>query len=179
MTTSIRIERVPNGQISEHDDDVLGRISAESFTQPWAVPVVQWSDVEQHFFVRDAQGEIVSSLGVLRRNVIVGGKHEVHVGGIGGVMTAVAARRRGYAGMLLRATADYIRDEWGLKFGLIQAANHNLHFYEQLGWRQAHVPMWFDQPGGVRRTSPENAMVLTLGDAVWPEGEIDMNGWPW
>ncbi|NJM41194.1 MAG: GNAT family N-acetyltransferase [Anaerolineae bacterium] len=137
MTNSIRIERVPNGQVSEHDDAVLERISAESFTQPWVPPVSQWAETEQHFFARDEQGEIVSSLGVVRRTVIVGGTHQVNVGGIGGVMTAVAARRRGYAGALMRAAADCFRDEWKLPFGLIQTADRNLKFYQELGWWHA------------------------------------------
>jgi GNAT superfamily N-acetyltransferase len=115
----------------------------------------------------------------LRRWVIVGGRHHIQVGAIGGVMTAEEARRRGYASMLLRAAADYFLDEWQLHFGLIQTADHNLKFYEGLGWRHVAVPMWFNQPGGIRRASPENPMVLALGDAVWPAGDIDMNGWPW
>ena len=175
----VTVERVPEGQVSDHDDAVLVRISAESFTQPWVEPVSKWAKVEQNFFVRDELGEIVSALGLLRRRVIVGGTHEVMVGAIGGVMTAVVARRRGYASLLMFTAADYMRDEWKLQFGLLQCANHNMKFYESLGWQHRPVPMWFSQPGGIRRTSPENAMVLTLADAVWPAGEIDMNGWPW
>ena len=81
--------------------------------------------------------------------------------------------------MLLGAAADYMRDDLGLRFGLIQTANHNIHFYEALGWRQARVPMWFSQPGNIRRVTPENAMVLILTDQPWPTGDIDMNGLPW
>ena len=175
----ITLERIPQGQVSAHDNTVMDRISSESFTKPWAEPVTHWANAEHYFVARDEQGEIVSALGLLQRGVIVNGEHKIDVGAIGGVMTAVAARRRGYAGMLLRATAAYMRDDWGLKFGLIQTANHNLKFYEGLGWRHVPVPMWFSQPGGIRRASPENAMVLVLGDETWPAGEIDMNGWPW
>ena len=179
MLFMITLEQIPQGQMSAHDSAVMDRIAAESFTQPWAEPVAHWANAEQYFVARDEQGEMVSALGVLRRNVIVNGAHEINVGAIGGVMTAVVARRRGYAGTLLRAAASYMRDEWGLKFGLIQTANHNIKFYEGLGWRHVPVPMWFSQPGNIRRATPENAMVLVLGDESWPAGEIDMNGWPW
>jgi GNAT superfamily N-acetyltransferase len=175
----ITVERISPGQLSAHDNAAMERISAESFTQPWVEPVTHWADTEHYFVGRNEQGEMVSSLGVLRRCVIVNSQHEINVGAIGGVMTAVAARKRGYAGTLLRAAAHFMRDDWGLKFGLIQTANHNLKFYEGLGWQHVLVPMWFSQPGNIRRATPENAMVLVLGDEAWPAGEIDMNGWPW
>ncbi len=72
-----------------------------------------------------------------------------------------------------------MRDVAGVPFGLLQCPTHRLTFYESLGWTQVHVPMWFSQPGGILRATPENVMVLRLGEEAWPEGEIDLNGLPW
>ncbi len=178
-TRAHMIERIPTGSESPADLADFTRIGAESFTIPYAVPVSDWTSAECHFVARDAQGRMLSALGVAQRTVIVGGTTHVPVGTIGGVMTAVAARKQGHASALLRESARYMRDELKLPFGLLQTADRNIAFYTGLGWQHMPVPMWFAQPGRPHVRCPENALVLQLGDAQWPEGEIDMNGWPW
>jgi GNAT superfamily N-acetyltransferase len=174
----MHIERIPPSLLQPADDEELGRMGAEAFPVPWAEPVGHWAPTEFQFIARDVTGKIVSSVGLVKRVAKAGGA-EVLVGGIGGVMTATAARGHGYARALMSAAAECMRNELQASFGLLQCPTHRISFYESLNWVHVKTAMWFSQPDGSRRATPENAMVLQLTDAIWPDGVIDMNGLPW
>ena len=95
--------------------------------------------------------------------------------GIGGVMTAPAARKRGCASAAMRRAAEAMA---GVHFGLLFCEAHNVALYAGLGWRvfggsvmcvQPSVPLLFDMmPTMILpvRMTPDN-------------GKIDLCGLPW
>jgi hypothetical protein len=51
-------------------------------------------------------------------------------------------------------------------------------FYRKLGWQPTQEEVVFDFRG-TKRILPEMTMLLLLGDRPWPEGKIDLCGFPW
>jgi len=104
-------------------------------------------------------------------------ERKVFIGGIGGVMTRVAARRRGCAGRALQAAAVKMKDE-GCDFGLLFCEPHNIAFYEGLGWQIFCGEIFCEQPAGHIEFDLMRAMVLPVRST--PNAtEIDLCGLPW
>lgn len=143
-------------------------------------PGVWWSNTAWTFVIYEGEGaarRVTSAASLLVRKCSAGGV-ALRVGGIAGVATLKSHRGRGYGAAVIGAAVDKMRS-LGLSFGLLQCPNQRITFYESLGWRQAGVPMYYDQPDGTRHRIIENPMVTELGAQRWPSGDIDMNGEPW
>jgi GNAT superfamily N-acetyltransferase len=157
----------------------MGALFAEAFPDN-VYPGVWWSNTAWQFVILDGEGperRLVSSAALLVRRCFVGA-HAVRVGGIAGVATLASQRGRGYGAAVINTAVEKMR-ALDLPFGLLQCPDRRITFYESIGWRQARVPMFYHQPDGARHRIIENPMVMQLGEATWPEGEIDMNGEPW
>jgi predicted acetyltransferase len=157
----------------------LGALWADAYG-PSENPDMVYAESAWHLLICEGAGEaqrVVSNVGLQVRRCFAGGT-PVRVGAIGGVATLTSHQGRGMAAQLMRAAHDKMR-ELGLEFGLLQCPDKRITFYEGLGWRQARVPMVFDQPDGSQHVCDENPMVLLLTARPWPAGDIDMNGLPW
>ena len=95
------------------EDDLAARQALAVAVYPpaewanWPGYQIEWSSTEWCVRVWDA-GRLVSYLGVLLRDATVDGR-PVRIGGIGGVKTHPAARRRGYAALGLQCAGDFFR----------------------------------------------------------------------
>ena len=100
------------------------------------------------------------------------------VGGIGGVKTHPAARKRGLATTAIGKAIDLFREQ-GAHFGLLVCEPGLVPFYERLGWhrfpgellvtqRQATVPFTFNLP-----------MTTPIRPQEPLTGAIDLLGPPW
>jgi predicted N-acetyltransferase YhbS len=148
----------PDSQPSEDEQDI-----------EWSSPdwlVLGWLD-----------GQIVSLLGIVRREIRVGDE-TLPVAGIGGVATHPEFQRRGLAARLMERAAGFMREELKVPFGLLVCSDLRQPYYARLGWQPVAEPMVFDWRGS-KRVFPENTMIFTLGDRSWPIGTVDLCGKPW
>lgn len=121
--------------------------------------------------------ELVSNVHIVERMVMVG-KQQIRLGGIGNVATKVEWRKRGYARLALKTAQNFLLEPLQVDFGMMIATEQMVPRYEKLGWKVAAKSMWVEQPDG--KTSLNfPVMILPVCMQVWPEGGIDLCGLPW
>jgi len=169
----MQIELKSNQQLSEPQRTSLERLYAEAFPPD----AIKWARTDLHVLVREDQ-EILSNVEIFDRHALVGGQ-PVHLGGIGGVATLKAWRRRGLAEAALKVAQAYLRDPLAVDFGLLVCGETMVHYYEKFGWKLVAKQMWIEQPQGRVLYHDAPAMILPVGRSDWPEGEIDLCGLPW
>ena len=119
----------------------------------------------------------VGRVGILKQEILVG-ETKLVVGGIGGVITENAFRRRGIARLMMQRAAEFMHDDLQVDFGLLLCADDVLPLYEGLGWKLVDGPTWCHEPSG-RVEYEELTMVLPCQRQDWPAGEIDLCSAPW
>jgi GNAT superfamily N-acetyltransferase len=138
---------------------------------------IDWSTPHEWNALGWLDGQLVSQLCLLRREILVG-EERVWVAGIGGVATHPQWQHKGLASQLLRATADFIRAEIHTPFGVLLCAEATRPFYEKAGWQLAAAELFFTQ-NGARRTMKTCVMVMNFTEKAFPEGMIDLCGLVW
>jgi GNAT superfamily N-acetyltransferase len=144
----------------------------------WPGRALEWAPVQWTVIGWDAQGEAVCHVGIVLRDARWNDR-AVKVGGIGGVKTHPASRRRGFAGTAIRQALDFFRERGDVDFALLVCEPALVPYYERLGWRrspgdlfvtqrQATVPFTFNLP----MTTP-----IRLQESL--VGTINLQGPPW
>jgi GNAT superfamily N-acetyltransferase len=151
---------------SDHDDPPDPQFDSIDWSSPHEWNALGW-----------LEGELVSQLCILKREILVGGER-VWVAGIGGVATHPQWQRKGLASQLMRATADFIRQKLDVPFGLLVCADETRPFYEKAGWYQVADELVFIQDGA-RRTLKTCVMVMNFAEKAFSQGIIDLCGLPW
>jgi aminoglycoside 2'-N-acetyltransferase I len=120
---------------------------------------------------------IVSHVSITDRVCDVGGT-AVRVGGIGGVATLPEFRQRGFAHRTMSASADFMRDQMRVDFGLLFCGFRMEPFYKSLGWQTIPARVFYNQPD---RKILEDGLLMALPctQTVWPQGVVDVCGLPW
>ena len=137
---------------------------------------VEWARPEWCVRVH-ADGDLVSCVGIVIRE----GMHEnrpARIGGIGGVMTHPAFRRKGYADAGIKRAIEFFC-EAAVHFGLLVCRPHLLDYYSRQGWRGFDGELLVRQR--YERTVFEFNRVMTLAvraDAP-TAGTVDLCGPPW
>ncbi|MBV8976174.1 MAG: GNAT family N-acetyltransferase [Alphaproteobacteria bacterium] len=142
-------------------------------TLPWRDVV--WAHADRRVLVRES-GRVLCHAGLFFRDGLVDGR-KVRICGVGGVMTAADARRRGHASAAMKRAAQVMREE-GVDFGLLFCEEHNVGFYGTLGWLAFPGKVRCTQPGGPMVFDIIPAMILPL-EAAPRGGVIDLCGLPW
>lgn len=124
-----------------------------------------------------ADGTLVSHVGVVIRD----GTHDGlprRIGGIGGVMTHPAARRKGYADAGIKRAIEFFCEE-AADFGLLVCEDRLREYYGRQGWRDFGGELLVRQRG--ERTAFVFNRVMTLAVRVDApiSGTIDLCGPPW
>jgi predicted GNAT family N-acyltransferase len=188
----MKIELKAESDLNEAERLGLERLSAEAF--PPDGTDTKWAKNNWHVLVWEAD-EIVSQVEIIDRVAKVGresvpatGPHvcctaqcrqvQVRLGGIGGVSTLKAWRKRGLAEAALKVAMDYIRQPMAVDFGLLICGDALIPYYGKFGWKLVAEEMWIDQPKG-KVLFKAHIMVLPVCKQEWPEGEIDLCGRPW
>ncbi|HTX93199.1 MAG TPA: GNAT family N-acetyltransferase [Anaerolineales bacterium] len=171
----MKIELKAESQLTESERQGLERLSAEAF--PPDGEDTQWARSDWHVLVWEGE-EIVSHVEIVERTAAVGGR-PVRLGGIGGVSTLKAWRRRGLAEAALKVAVETLHRPLKVDFGLLVCGEVMIPYYSKFGWKLLGRPMWIeDQPGG-RVLYKAPLMILPVGRDEWPDGEIDLCGRPW
>ena len=122
-------------------------------------------------------GKLVSQLGLLQREIRVGGE-PVQVAGVGSVATDPKWQRRGFASQVLGFAHGWMREELQVPFGLLVCLPATSPVYASCGWQTVSDGLFHHQESG-RLWMEICVMVLCLGERQWLEGEIDLCGLPW
>ena len=160
--------------INGNENREIEEVDQLAFTGP--EDEFNWSSSEWYATGKLA-GRIVSIVGILKRRVQVG-EIMLEVGGIGGVATHPDYQRLGFGSAVLQGAAEFMRHELQVEFGLLVCDPDMVTFYSKLGWQIAHSEMVFNFQGS-KHVFQGITMVLPLGARPWPEGKIDLCGFPW
>jgi len=137
---------------------------------------LQWATDDWHVMVR-LDRQVASRVGIVERMGTVNGQ-PVKLGGIGGVATLPAYRRRGLAHAAMAKAAEFMRNELKVEFGLLICGTKMILYYGRSGWQVVQGPMLFEQPKGMV-TYTDTIMILPCTKNDWPSGIIDLCGLPW
>lgn len=114
--------------------------------EDWPGGHIEWSEFKWCVRVRDQDGQLASYVGVLVREASYADQ-QVLVGGVGGVGTHPAARRRGYAGMGLNRAIEFFDHEAEVDFALLVCRPELIKYYSRLGWREFNGRLLVRQHG--------------------------------
>jgi GNAT superfamily N-acetyltransferase len=160
-----RLTEAENEKLFGWGDDIFG---ADDLN-------LRWRPKDVHFLM-EVDREPVSHVGVLKHDISVGGRL-LTVGGVGGVVTIAAFQKKGYARELMLHAVEFFR-QWRVDAGFLFCLQRRVPYYESQGWQVIDGPVIFEQPSG-KIVSPLEVMVLLLGKASWPHGEVQLNSFPW
>lgn len=132
---------------------------------------------DRRFVLYDEQNMPVSHAAVLTHHARANGKPAL-IGGIGGVVTVPSARRRGYAGLLLRRATEFLRDEWNVDFALLFCIDRMLAYYERHGWQKVGCQVLIEQPTG-RLPCPFHVMTMPFTSEFTTLEALDLGSESW
>jgi predicted GNAT family N-acyltransferase len=135
-----------------------------------------WSDVDWHILIT-VDEKLVSHVEIVEREAFVG-QEAVRLGGIGGVLTLPEWRGRGLAQAGMRKAQEFMCEELGVEFGLLMCDQEMVPFYSKFGWVEVAGPLVYDQPEG-KVIFDDKVMIFNCSDMDWPQGMIDIRGYPW
>ena len=135
-----------------------------------------WADMDWHVLIT-VEGKLVSHLEIVERDAIVG-QEGVRLAGIGGVLTLPEWRGRGLAQAGLQKAQAFMCEELNVDFGLLMCDQEMVTYYSTLGWLEVEGPLVYDQPEG-KVTYDDRVMIFNCSDMGWPQGVIDIQGYPW
>ena len=180
MDVALSVDRV-----SELPDQDLAAVRALSqIVYPpaeatdWPGRHLEWAEPEWCVRVWEPSGQLVSYVGVLLRNATYNGQ-SVRVGGVGGVKTHPAARRRGYAGRGLQRAAEFFQERCSVAFALLVCDPRLLSYYASLSWREFVGTLWVAQYGSRAKFTFNRVMTLSVSGEAPANGTIDLGGPPW
>jgi predicted N-acetyltransferase YhbS len=137
---------------------------------------IEWRTKDLHVVVRDSDGRLTASTGLLLAEVDVAGR-SFPVVGIGGVIVARTHRGRGLAravveGALRRAAT------MGPDLAMLFCHADKVALYDRLGFELLDAPVTVEQSTGPF-TMPQHSMwrALRVG-AGWPAGAVAVRGRP-
>ena len=180
MITTPRLDRV--AEFSAADRDAVRALSEAVYPPARfaGAPVRkrEWASPEWAVRLYDDDGALVSYVGICVRDGVYDGQ-PARIGGIGGVKTHPAARKRGLAALGLQRAAEFFRARGDVQFALLVCEARLLHYYGSLGWREFAGRLQVTQRG-VPETFTFNRVMTCAASSPAPEaGDIDLLGPPW
>jgi len=167
---------------ADSDDRDRGRLAEIERDVDWGTPAgvtpFQFGGHSDWRVLVRENGQVVSTVGILERPVLVGGRALV-VAGIAGVMTAAGYQGRGHASAAMRQAAVFLTTERGMTFALLVCWPSRVAFYQRLGWRVHPGQVLCEQPGGRVTIELMQVMVLDGNRCPLPNARIDLQGFPW
>jgi hypothetical protein len=141
---------------------------------PWGHIV--WANADLRALIDAPEGRLASHVGIYFRTINWNG-HDIHVGGIGGVMTRADCRRRGLASLALDAAIATLRANEAVRFAMLFCEPHNFAFYRARGWHAFTGEVYCEQPDGRIRFEAMAPFVFDIKTAP-RDGVIDLKGLP-
>jgi aminoglycoside 2'-N-acetyltransferase I len=142
----------------------------------WAGVVFAHADLR--VLIQDETGDVVSHVGIYRREVQWNGR-KVRAGGIGGVATRADQRRRGYASIALNAAIQTLKDEGSTDFAMLFCEAKNAPFYMARGFKPFAGEIYCEQPPQGRVRFEAIAPYVHDIRRAPRQGTIDLCGLAW
>ena len=169
-------------QLNDDEAEALRALNAAvDPPQPDAAHVssrIGWAPLEWSILIRDEDNQLVSYVGALTRLGLCDGE-QVLIGGIGGVETHPAQRRKGYAAAGVRRATDFLRQELEVDISLLVCGTDLLCFYQRFGFSAFAGDAFVQQYGEKTMYTSSNVMVMPGKKAVPPCKVLDLCGLPW
>ena len=160
MATSVQIEFVRASQVSPEIQKIIDQVDQPAFDgEAPEENTNEWASSDWMVLGR-VDGEIVTQLGLLKREIRVGDV-PVFVGGVGGVVTHPAWQRHGLSSALMRAAAEFMQTKLNVPFGLLVCGNKTQPFYAHLGWQTVADELLFTE-NEKRQPLQTAVMILSL-----------------
>jgi aminoglycoside 2'-N-acetyltransferase I len=176
----VTLDRLADLTVSEQEE--LRALSAAVYppeeAQDWPGRRLEWSPAQWCVRVRAADGTLVSYVGIVVREARHDGR-PVRVGGIGGVKTHPAARRRGLAARAVRRAIEFFGEEANVDFGLLVCEPRLLEYYGGLGWRAFGGRVMTRQHGAPAEFTFNRVMTCAVRAPAPVTGTIDLMGPAW
>jgi GNAT superfamily N-acetyltransferase len=144
----------------------------------WPGRHIEWVGSDWCARVRGESGELVSHVGIILREASYDGQ-PVLVGGVGGVATHPAARRKGYATLGIKKAVEFFSEEVHVDCALLVCRPGLMEYYSQLGWREFDGQLLVRQHGELVEFTFNRVMTLGIGSEAPKTGVIDLQGPPW
>lgn len=138
---------------------------------------IEWAHAQRRVLLY-VQDEVRAVAGIHERDVLCDGQ-KTRVAGIGGVMTEPEFQGQGYGKQVMLHLMELLRTEAGCAFGLLFCEDHNVAFYDKLGWALFQGDMVVEQRGITGPFAFRNTMVLPINGPAKVDGHIDLCGLPW
>jgi aminoglycoside 2'-N-acetyltransferase I len=143
----------------------------------WPGYRIEWAAHEWCVRVWD-EGRLASHVGIVLRHATLDGQ-AVRVGGIGGVKTHPACRKRGLATSALRRAAEFFHEQPDVAFAVLVCEPHLLNYYSSLGWKEFGGTLLVRQHGTKCEFTFLRVMMLGVRSEAPTGGTIDLGGPPW
>jgi len=173
------VETVDEGRIGPELDLGIRRLLADCFA-PGFMQTRHPLRAVSAFSVVSRQGdEVLGNVSVFLRTIRCG-PTGVDVAGIGNVAVARARRGSGLCEALMQAALAEAQRR-GRQFGLLFCVPRLERFYASMGWRRRAGRVFMTVADGQTAPIPDKdiAMVLEMGAAAFPDGEIHLQGPHW
>jgi GNAT superfamily N-acetyltransferase len=143
----------------------------------WPGRAIEWSAHDWCVRVHDDAGALVCYAGLCLREGELDGK-PARIGGIGGVKTDPAARRRGLAARAMERSAEFFRES-DVTFALLVCEPRLLAYYGRLGWREFAGRLLVRQREATVPFTFNRVMTCAVTTPAPEVGTIDLLGPPW
>jgi GNAT superfamily N-acetyltransferase len=141
----------------------------ENWWQDWAAPTLR--------FLGKMDGRVVSTVGLIRREILVGG-NPYRIGGVGGVATRPDKQQLGYASRLLAEATRIMTEDLWFQYAMLFCDPKRVPYYQKSGYARITNPLFVRRESD-RHMFPDPCMVLVLRGIPFPPGEVDCMGLPW
>jgi GNAT superfamily N-acetyltransferase len=144
----------------------------------WPGNAIEWAPPQWCIIGWDADGAVVCHVGIVLRSARWN-QRAVKVGGIGGVKTHPAWRRRGFATAAIECALNFLRDQGDVDFGLLVCELILVPFYARLGWQRFDGELFVTQKNSTVPFTFNLPMTIPLCVEETLRGTIDILGPPW
>lgn len=136
-----------------------------------------WRSKERHVMLRDDDGQLLASTGLLVVQVSAGEGAPFEVVGVGGVFVIRAHRGEGLARVVVEAALEGA-SRMGPALAMLFCRDAMVGLYRKLGFELLDPPVQVRQPAG-SAVMPVNTMWRPLADgATWPAGPVQVHSEP-
>ena len=167
--------------LTDGDREALRQLSLAVYppreVTDWPGRRIEWAAADWCVRIYDDAGAVVSYVGINLRDALLD-EQPVKVGGIGGVKTHPAARRRGLAERGMQR-ADQFFHEQAAAFAVLVCDARLLDYYGRLGWREFTGRLLVRQHGAPAEFTFNRVMTRGVRAPAPETGTVDLLGPPW
>jgi predicted GNAT family N-acyltransferase len=171
------LELIEFGYLTGEQRIELEQDEADPFESGRLRRELSWRPKDRHVGLRDSDGRLVASVGLVLAEVDAGDQPGIPVVGIGGVIVTAARRGEGLATKVIEAALGRAA-ELGPDVAMLFCYEDRAGLYRRHGFTEVPPPVVVEQPGG-QIEMPMITMWRRLGgDAALPPGPVALAGLP-